>query len=411
VGETHRSKERFHWVSSTLQTAAIGLALLGGSRPLPALAAESPLDKEMAELARRIQEEVKDSGNAVQVGDFIAKGDAARHGGSGGPAIAKALIDQLEKLKVTVSRNADVLVAGEFRDVTDKTTQKTALEVKARLEDRTGKPLGDLQSRGVFDLTTIAAVLGITLNVPPKANEPEREKAIDHAIDKIQPPHLQLDGTRMAADASSPYAIEILVGPDPGDKTPDLTNYRPRAAKLDKDGLAFLRIDRGEVYAIKIINASPNDAAATISIDGLNMYAFSENKNYTVAVVPTGKDGQPGLGLIPGWHISNKRSDAFQVDTYARSAAASLLPTSKSVGTITVAFQAAWPQGSNPPDDEGEAGGARDADATRRGLPVNPKQTKYVEVVRSVGKVRSAVSVHYNKSLEPANLPDSKPKS
>lgn len=364
----------------------------------------------MAELAKRIQGEVKDFGNSVQVGDFIAKGDAARHSGAGGPAIAKALIDQLEKLKVTVSRNAEVLVAGEFRDVTDKITKKTALEVKAHLEDRTGKPLGDLQSRGVFDLATIAAVLGITLNAPPKASETEREKAIDQAIDKIQHPHLQLDGTRITADASSPYAIEVLVGPDPGDKTPDLTRYLPRAAALDKDGLAFLKINRGEVYAIKIINSSPHDAAVTISIDGLGMYAFSENKNYEVVMVPAGKDGQPGLGVIPGWHITNKRSDAFQVDAYSKSAAAALLPTSKSVGTITATFQAAWPQDSDPPADEGEARGARDADATKRGLPVNPEQTKYVEVVRNVGKVRAAVSVHYNKALDPANLPDSKPK-
>jgi hypothetical protein len=30
-------------------------------------------------------------------------------------------------------------------------------------------------------------------------------------------------------------------------------------------------------------------------------------------------------------------------------------------------------------------------------------------VVRNVGKLRESVSVHYNKALEPANLPDSKP--
>jgi len=386
--------------------AAIGLALLGGSAPA---AAETALDKEMAELAKRIQGEVKDFGNAVQVGDFIAKGDAARHGGAGGPAIAKALIDQLEKLRVTVSRNAEVLVAGEFRDVTDKVTKKTALEVKAHLEDRTGKPLGDLQSRGVFDLATIAAVLGITLTTPPQASEPQREQAIDKAIDKIQSPHL--DGTRIAADRSSPYAIEVLVGPDPGDKTPDLTTYRSRAAALDKDGLAFLKINRGEVYAIKIINGSSHDAAVKISIDGLSMYAFSENKNYAVAIVAAGKDSQPGLGMIPGWHITNERSDAFQVDAYSRSAAAALLPASKSVGTITATFQAAWPQGSDPPADEGEAGGARDADATARGRQVNPEQTRFIEVSRSVGKVRASVSVHYNKALDPADLPVSKPKS
>jgi len=383
--------------------------VLALSFPAAIMAAETALDREMAELSRQIQGVVKERGNTIQVGDFIAKGDAARHGGAGGPAIAKSLIDQLEKLKVTVSRTAEVLVAGEFRDVTDKVSKKTALEVKARLEDRAGEPIVELRSRGVFDLATIAAVLGITLTVPPKANDTERERAIDKAIDKIQSPHL--DGTRIAADALSPYAIEILVGPDPGDKTPDLTNYRPRAAALDKDGLAFLKINRREVYAVTLINGSPYEVAVTLSVDGLSMYAFSENKNYTVATVPAAKDGQPGLGVIPGWHISNERSDAFQVDAYSKSAAATLVPASKSVGTITASFQAAWPQGTNPPPDEGVKSGARDADATARGGQVNPAQTKFVEVSRDIGKIRSSVSVHYNKALDPANLPDSKPKS
>jgi hypothetical protein len=411
VGATGRCGHLHRWVSPTLRVVAIGLALLAGSSLPRRAAAETALDKEMAELAKGLLGEIKDHGNEVQVGDFSAKGDAARHGGSGGTAIAKALIEQLQKLGVTVSRNADVLVTGEFRDVTDKTTKVTTLAVTAHLEDRTGKALGEFRSRGAFvDLATMAAVFGITLSAPPNASEHEREKAIDRAIDKIQPPHLQLDGTRIAADASSPCAIEVLVGPDPGDKTPDLQNYRPRAAALDKDGLAFLTINRGEVYAIKIINSSPYDAAVTVSIDGLNMYAFSEDKNYSVVIVLAGKDGQPRLGMIPGWHITNERSDAFQVDTYSKSAAASLLPSSKSIGTITVSFQAAWPAGTDPPSDEGIKKGTREGDATARGHQVNPEQTKFVEVVRDVGKVRSSVSVHYNKALDPANLPDAKPK-
>ena len=66
---------------------------------------------------------------------------------------------------------------------------------------------------------------------------------------------------------------------------------------------------------------------------------------------------------------------------------------------------------ADPPADEGDVKqGGRDADATARGKPVDPKDTRYNEVVRNVGKLRESVSVHYNKALEPANLPDSKPK-
>jgi hypothetical protein len=135
------------------------------------------------------------------------------------------------------------------------------------------------------------------------------------------------------------------------------------------------------------------------------MFAFSENQKYEVVIVPKGTQG-----IIPGWHITNERTDAFQVSEYAKSAVAKLLPSSSSIGTISASFKAAWPKDSSPPSDEGDGKqGSRDADATARGKPVDPKGTRYNEVVRNIGKLRESVSVHYNKSLEPANLPDSKP--
>jgi hypothetical protein len=361
------------------------------------------LEKEMAALAAQVKGVVKDRGNAVQVGEFVAKGDVARHGATGGPAIAKALIEQLEKLGVRTTRSAELIVSGEFRDVTDKATKDTAILIKARIEDRQGEPIVDLASRGVFDLTTIAALTGITLITPPAATPAEREKALDKALDTIQPPCM--DGTRISARTDSPYSIEILVGPDPGDAAPDLQAYRPRAGAIDKDGLAFVNIRRGEVYALKLTNRADHDVAATVAIDGLSMFAFSQNKEYEVVIIPKGQ-----AGIIPGWHISNERSDAFQVLQYARSAVARLLTTSARVGTISVSFKAAWPKDAQPPADEVDAReGGRDADATARGKPVDPKGTRYGEVVRSVGRLRESVSVHYNKALEPANLPDSKP--
>jgi hypothetical protein len=327
----------------------------------------------------------------------------ARHGATGGPAIAKSLLEHLQKLGVQTTRNAELIVSGEFRDVTDRATKTTAIQIKARIEDRQGETIVDLASRGVFDLTTIAALTGITLIAPPASSPAEREHAIDVALDKIQSPCLE--GTRISARADSSYSIEILAAPNPGDSTPDLQAYRPRAAALDKDGLAFVSIKRGEVFAVKVINRADHDIAATLAIDGLTMFAFSENKQYEVVIVPKGQQG-----IIPGWHITNEQSDAFQVSEYAKSAAARLLPTSSSIGTISVSFKAAWPKDAAPPADEGDVNQrGRDADATARGKPLDPKDTRYNELIRNIGKLRESVSVHYNKALDPANLPDSKP--
>jgi hypothetical protein len=165
------------------------------------------------------------------------------------------------------------------------------------------------------------------------------------------------------------------------------------SAALDRDGLAFVKIARGEVYAIKVINKADHDVAVTVAIDGLSLFAFSENQSYEVLIVPKGKEG-----IIPGWHISNQRSDAFQVAEYAKSAVAKLLSTSTSVGTISVSFRAAWPLGSPPPADEGDVKqGSRDADATARGRQIDPKFTRYDEVTSNIGKFRESIGVHYNK--------------
>ena len=79
-------------------------------------------------------------GNGYQAGDFVAKGNAARQAATGGTAIAKALFDQLTKRGVNVSGTAELLVSGEFRDATDKDSKTTALQIKAKIEDRRGEP-------------------------------------------------------------------------------------------------------------------------------------------------------------------------------------------------------------------------------------------------------------------------------
>ncbi len=382
---------------------ALGLGLLiAAILALPARAA-SDLDKEMAELAKQVEGVVKDRGNVIQVGDFVAKGNAARQAATGGTAIAKALLDQLTKRGVNVSRTAELLVSGEFRDVTDKDSKTTALQIKAKIEDRRGEPVVELDSRGLFSLTTIAALVGLTTVTPPAASHEQAEKRLDQALDKIQSPRLA--GTRITPvqdGATLPYSIEILVDPDPGQAKPDLKNYAPRAATLDQDGLAFLAIRRGEVYAVKVNNDSQSDAAVTLTIDGLSMYSVSDNKNYEVVFVHAGKSG-----VIPGWHRTNDVSDSFQVAEYAKSAVAKLLPSSSTFGTITVSFKTAWPKDAQPPADEPDPKrNTRSADATARG---NPIDAKYVEETRNIGQFRGAVSVRYNKTTDPADLPKQNP--
>ena len=296
-----------------------------------------------------------------------------------------------------------LILSGEFRDVTDKDSKTTAIQIKAKIEDRRGELVVELDSRGLFSLTTIAALVGLTTVTPQAASREQAEKRLDQALDKVQSPCLA--GTRITPvqdGATLPYSIEILVGPDPGQAKPDLKNYAPRAATLDQDGLAFLKINRGEVYAVKVKNDSKFDAAVTLTIDGLSMYSFSDNKNYVVVFVHAGKSG-----IIPGWHRTNDVSDSFQVAEYAKSAVAKLLPSSSTFGTITASFKSAWPKDAQPPADEPDPiRNTRSAGATARG---NPIDAKYVEETRMIGQLRGAVSVRYNKTADPADLPKQYP--
>lgn len=353
--------------------------------PPPAVAAND-LNQVLAEMAKKIKLLLDQKGiDAIAVGEFTAP---AKLTASAGPAIAKCLADELKRLGVTVKPKAEFEVNGRYQDVDDKETQLLAVQIKARVVDRAGDEIMVLEPRAIFNMTTIALLTGVTVVMPADGTVQERNEALVEALDE---PEAHFDGSRITAGADSPYAIEILVKSEEG--------YRPRAASSQgDDGFAFLKLQRGELYAIKLINDSPHDAAVTVSIDGLNIFEFSENKNYTHYIVPS----RQSL-VVPGWHRTNQVSDAFQVTEYAKSAAAEALVSSATVGTITASFAAAWAKDAEPPDDEAPTpkGGVQD-DATGKGPPVD---FKLVEVVRQVGRLRASVSVRYNKDAAPATLP------
>ena len=369
--------------------AALALTALLILAPATARGAEDDLHRELSKVAEQVKLLLDQKGqDSIAVGDFRGP---AKLAASGGPSITKALGDELKKLGVAVKRRAELEINGEYRDVEDKKSKGLGVEIKAHVVDRAGAEIVAFEPRGLFNLTTIASLIGVTVELPADATDEDRGKKLGDAIDK---PEVHLANTRISAGAGSPYAIEILVkaGAEP----------HPRAATKDDDGFAFLKIKRGEIYSVKLINDSPYDAAVTLTIDGLNMFAFSEKSAYTVVIVPAKKSG-----IIAGWHRTNKVSDSFQVTEYAKSAAAEKLPDASALGTITASFAAAWPKGQPPPEDEASATkGGRSGDATGKGPPVD---ALYTEVVRDLGKLRASVSVRYTKDADPKDLPGSKP--
>lgn len=305
---------------------------------------------------------------------------------SSGPLFTKLLREELEKQQIGVNTSSKYMVKGEYMDVIDARTNKLAVQLKGELVDKSSLNTVLTFNRGAIESeTTLASLFGITTELALNTTPEKRDETLQKSLDN---PKVFFNGTLVSASKSSPYAVEMLIkGPQ---------GYLPRPT-VEDEGLAFCKIAREELYGMRVYNNSPFDAAVTITVDGLSVFAFSENRNYTHYIVPAG-----GKADILGWHRSNRISDSFRVVSYAQSEVAKALPSSASVGTITAVFAAAWDaNGSPPPDETARAKGAAVADATGRGPAV---ALKFTEVVKDVGVARSAVSIRYTKP-DPSDLP------
>jgi hypothetical protein len=351
------------------------LALLAlPAAPRPARAAND-LGKELAVVAEAIDQYLKDKGlgGSVAVGAFTASTPIPA---SAGPAIQKSLTEELTKRSLRVEAKAPVEVKGDYFKVEDTESGRPSVLVKARLVDRRKGSELVVFDQPILGDAVIASLLGLNVVLPPKADTAARD---DKLIDSIDNPTVHVTGTQVRATPTSPYGIEVLVGS--GDR------YAARGPEV-KEGLAFLPLRREETYAVRLINDSPYDAAVTLTVDGLNMFAFSDNPAYRKlgkVLVP------PGGSVIKGWHLTDDRTSQFQVKAYAESAA-SELHSGVGIGMITASFAAAWPVNTSPPPDEPSSRAA--VDATGRGPVV---AVRYQSAQRRFGVVRAAVSVRYAK--------------
>jgi hypothetical protein len=347
-----------------------------GASPSPD-AGRSSVD--MSALADGIAGYLKRNGrDSIAIGPFACPPHLSANAG---PGIAEALASELRDREIAVRRRADWVVKGEYRLVDlvdDKDAAGPAARIKGEIVDDAGKPVFSF-SRDIAEEGAMASLFGPTVELSPKLSNTARRRVIRAHIES---PKAHINATRISAGPGMPYGLEISVDSGYG--------YVPREPG-EAGGLAFVDIRRGEIYGIDVINDSDEDAAVTLTIDGLNMFVFSENPEYRFFIVR-----KKSRALIKGWHRTNKVSDAFQVTEYSKSAAAQLLPRPSEIGMITASFAAAWPKAAEPPMDERALFALRgEADATGRGPEV---EASYKEVERKVGVTRAAISVRYKRA-------------
>ena len=345
------------------------------ARVIPKTAELPGIGKELAMLAEEIATLLSDRVPAtVAVGDFAGP---ARLRATAGPLISQILSVELTRRGLSVDIFGDYAIDGWFESYEDPQSGHLGLRVWGKLTDSAGKTLLEF-NRAAFGTAELLRVFGATGTISPTADEQSRN---DQIRQRLRRPTTYVSGdetSRIFAAEESPYGIEILVE--------EGSDLKPRSARV-VGHQAVVSVDMDEIYAVRLINRSPYDAAVELSIDGLSMFSFSENQHYRYMIV-----GPKREAVIKGWHRTNQRADAFKVTEYSQSAAAkSLSSEGTSVGTITAIFRAAWKPGGSPPPDEP----ARGANAATGFGP--PRKTDLKEVSRIIGAERASVSVRYLK--------------
>jgi len=234
----------------------------------------------------------------------------------------------------------------------------------------------------------IAEIVAATVHLPVLGTKQQRNEAIQ---ERLADPKVFCNGAMIKSHADSPYGVEVLVRPAADAPT------MSRPAK-DEMGQAFVDIKRDEIYELKLHNDGPFEVAVTVSVDGIDVFTYSDDRDektgrpkYSYYIIPP-----KGSVEVKGWHKTNdpQRADnvlSFLVTEYGKGAASARGATGK-IGVITVAYAACWEKEEQKPEDEK---GARDSrNETGFGPPV---KQDLVGLKRHIGAVREVISVRYTR--------------
>lgn len=348
--------------------------------------AQGALHDTLDPVAGKVAHILKDEGETeVALGEFKTPPQLAS---SVGPGLGHVLSELLAaKHTVKVKRVARLAVQGTCTVADAKEARDLAATLYVEVISGAGKKLGGFSATLTLKVAertteldnarTLATLFAVTAALPPDEDLPTRREQFQDAMRK---PKVYLEATRVRAAKDSPFAVELVV------------NGVARTA-AEEDGLAFVKLAKGEAYGVRISNDSDFEVAAWLNIDGLSWCAFSNVLKGDVPVLIPPKQAV----VIPGWHITHQRSDAFEVTAFAKAAAAQLLPAAPKLGSLTVTFARAWPKDTPAPEDELAArmrlrGGEKLG--TGRGAAV---EKKYETVERHVGVLRAAITVRYDR--------------
>jgi hypothetical protein len=383
-----------------LMAVALALACLGSRAAGPVVAQtdrgrELSLNRALTAIARVVAKVVKaENARAIVVNTITDTGDLTH---TSGPGLTDELKDLLRAEGVESALKADLIFTGTYAVGEAETNGRrdgfAVAKIAFQVKQRNGRELLnsekdlDLEDQPrVTDPADLAILGGGTLSLPPSAPAGENDKKVLDSLDN-KPGLFAIEGARIRPKGA-PYAIEMLAARLAPNDSPRAQAFRPRSVEV-REGFPFLKVETGEVIAVRIINDADHDVASTVTIDGLSMFALRDDvkdKNEHVVVAAH------SAGDILGWYRNPKKSSAFQVaDLPADHPKSAIIKNPAKIGSITVTFAAAWEKDSQKPADEPAARQATEI------VPGAPIDAPYKLVKRHVGAFRAAVTIRYDK--------------
>ncbi|MDA7979099.1 MAG: hypothetical protein MPJ50_10070 [Pirellulales bacterium] len=298
--------------------------------------------------------------------------------------VAQLLRTEFEKAEYKIVGGGAYTVTGRFQ--TGERDGQSVARFNVQLLDRSGAQVNEYQQE-ITDLRDGVNLLAPTFDASQgPAQQPQQLKeTITEAVEK---PNVFTANSVIKATPDSPYGIEILVW--------DGTKYSP--TPVDKSaGVAQCDVKPTQEFAIRVHNETNEFVGAQITLDGINMYAFSKNSFFRdfgrMAIFPK------QAPLIKGWHDQADQSFSFKVTNYGESAAAKL-GVVEGVGTITVTFFKAY---------EDKSGNTANIGSDQAGVGFGtPRKMVYTRVPVKIpaNEIIGAISVQYARPVQPLDLPD-----
>jgi hypothetical protein len=362
--------------------ASFVAACLLGAKTASAADAPEPVATPTMDLAMKgLAQEITQYLGQRSETDVILGPFTGPEGTSAGPRIVQALTTALDGKMKVVAEDA-CSVTGEYVGMEDEGTGKFVVQVDAEITDRTNLVVRKLVKYICTSEQEAVAILGTTGDLPlapeTRALEEERAEVINP---ETAPPTITAVDSIIRPSPDSPFGIELLV--QRGEELVPLP-------VVIEGGQASVDIKPTDLYVVRLINDSPLPfVGVTLTIDGVNMFAFSHNPGYRKLgkVVVAGKSG-----LIRGWHDSDEQSWAFQVQEFGPNLPAAQFG-SGSLGVITATFCAAFPPNQAPADEPPAEF------AERGGTGFGPSVAqRYTPMRLEFGAIRSAISIRYSRN-------------